>query len=314
MIEAKNLWKSYGPVDVLRGIDFSIESGRIAGFLGANGAGKTTCMRILTTYFPPERGTAVVAGHDIRTAASKVCESIGYLPESMPVYPEMRVGEYLAYRAVLRGLPRRAVKQRVAEVIEECFLKDVEKRLLTALSKGYKQRLGLADALLHDPPVLILDEPTAGLDPRQVLEVRKMIEGFRGRKTVLLSSHVLGEVEQVCDVVTILHDGKIRASQSRDEWQGIVQRDGKLRVVLADAAEDAGQQLEQLAGVDRALRLDSTTARETHFELGTSADVRRSVFDLASQRGWQLLELTPVPQNLEDLFLKLTGAAEESAA
>lgn len=301
MIEAKNIWKSYGPVDVLRGLDFTIESGRIAGFLGANGAGKTTCMRILTTFFPPEQGTAIVAGHDIRTAPEAVCAAVGYLPESMPVYPEMRVREFLSYRAVLRGLPRKNIARRVGEVMDECFLNDVEKRLCSALSKGYKQRLGLADALLHDPPVLILDEPTAGLDPRQVREVRKMIEGFRGRKTVLLSSHVLGEVEQVCDLVTILHGGEIRACDTREQWQGRLERSTKLWLLLAEPPKDAARQLEKLKGVTSASR------QGDGFELSTSTDVRHDVFCLAQEKGWKLLELTPVRHSLEELFMQLTG-------
>lgn len=301
MIEVTDLWKSYGRTEVLKGISFSIPTGAIAGFLGPNGAGKTTTMRILTTFFPVDRGVVRVAGHDVSLEPTAVCEKVGYLPESLPIYPELRVSEFLRYRATLRGLSRRRARERVDAVIEECGLTSVPRKLLGALSRGYRQRLGLADALLHDPEILILDEPTAGLDPRQVVEVRRTIEGFRGRRTVLLSSHILGEVEQVCDVVVILHQGQIQAQESRDSWQDRVQHSSRLRMVIENGSPKIAKRIGSQPGV-----LDVSHDGDS-FEIKFDRDLRATMFELAKQEGWSLLELTPVNATLESLFLELTG-------
>jgi len=300
MIEVRDLWRYYGRTTALKGIQFRVGSGTIAGFLGPNGAGKSTTMKILTTYLPPSRGSAIVAGHDVAKEPRAVCSKIGYLPESMPVYPELRVLEYLRHRAVLKGLAGRKAKERVDTILEECSIVEVRRKLLGALSKGYRQRVGLADALISDPEVLILDEPTAGLDPRQVAEVRRLIDGFRGKRTVLLSSHILGEIEQVCDRVIIVADGEIRVDSSRDKWSDQLRGATRLRVVFDDPPRVVETELRALGGSDEVVRDKST------FWIRSERDLRSEVFELAAKRGWSLLELAPEQATLETLFLEAT--------
>lgn len=304
MIEVEDLWKSYGRTSVLRGISFSVPPGTIAGFLGPNGAGKTTTMRTLTTFFPVERGRVIVAGHDVTREPQAVCRKVGYLPESWPIYPELRVEEFLLHRATLRGLARRDQRAKLDRVLEECGLTQARRKLLGALSRGYRQRLGLADTLLHDPEVLILDEPTAGLDPRQVVEVRKLIESFRGRRTVLLSSHVLGEVELICDRVIILHEGVIKACETRDRWHERV-GSNRLRVVLGGSPPGALDRIREQIGV-----LD-VVAADGALEIRSDRDLRAVVSRLAADQRWTLLELTPLSVTLEHLFLDLTADSGE---
>ena len=307
MIEVERLWKSYGSFTALSGVSFTIPTGTIAGFLGPNGAGKTTAMRVLTTFLPVEKGSARVAGYDVTTQHEEVCARVGYLPESMPIHPEMRVSEYLAFRAVLKRVPHRKVRTRVAAVMEECGVEGVARKLLGALSKGYRQRLGLADALLRDPEVLILDEPTSGLDPRQVTEVRRMIEGFRGKRTVLLSSHILGEVEQVCDRIIIIDKGRIRAQETRDSWGKRLRDATHLVLVLENPPADATKVLQALDGVLEVKRKGEA------FHLRTRGDCRLAVSESARDRNWKLLELHSREATLESLFLEVTGDAPAAA-
>ncbi|MGE3165575.1 MAG: ATP-binding cassette domain-containing protein [Planctomycetota bacterium] len=307
MIEVHDLWKSYGRAAVLRGISFSVPTGTITGFLGPNGAGKTTTMRTLTTFFPVERGRVLVAGHDVSAEPRAVCRKVGYLPESWPIYPELRVEEFLRHRATLRGLPPNTQRSKIDSVVLECGLQDVRRKLLGALSRGYRQRLGLADTLLHDPEVLILDEPTAGLDPRQVVEVRKLIESFRGRRTVLLSSHVLGEVELICDRVIILHGGVVKAHEDRARWQERL-GSNRLRLVLESAPANAVERIRQESGV-----LEVVGAAGS-FDIRSDRDVRAALSRLAAREGWTLLELTPLHVTLENLFLDLTAEPADRRA
>ncbi|HEY8517787.1 MAG TPA: ABC transporter ATP-binding protein [Candidatus Binatia bacterium] len=209
MIEVHELAKRYGDREVVKGISFSAERGQVLGFLGPNGAGKTTTMRMLTGYLPPSSGTARIAGFDIFTQSAEVRRRIGYLPENPPLYPDMTVRSYLTFVAKLKGVPRSRVRSACDEVIERTGLSDVAGRLLSHLSKGYKQRAGLAQALVHDPEVLVLDEPTIGLDPRQIIEIRSLIKTLSGNRTVILSTHILPEVAQVCDKVVIINAGRI---------------------------------------------------------------------------------------------------------
>ncbi len=304
MIEVRDLWRHYGRTTALKGINFRVGQGTIAGFLGPNGAGKSTTMKILTTFLPPSRGDATVAGHDVAKEPRAVCAKVGYLPESMPIYPELRVNEYLRHRAVLKGLRGREVKSRVESVMDECSIADVERKLLGALSKGYRQRVGLADALLADPEVLILDEPTSGLDPRQVSEVRRLIDGFRGKRTVLLSSHILGEVEQVCDRVIIVADGEIRVDSTRAKWTEQLQGASRLRVVLDNAPSDVHEVLSRLKGADQ-VECDGST-----FWLRSDRDLRGAIYDLCVKKRWSLLELAPEIATLESLFLEATRDRE----
>lgn len=303
MIQVSDLWKAYGRHTVLSGLSFEVPAGSVTGFLGVNGAGKTTAMRVLTAFHPPQSGSVTVDGLDVVREARAVCRRVGYLPESMPVYPELRADEYLRFRARLRGLPAARVRRRVDEVIDECGLTTERRTLLGALSRGYRQRLGLADALLHDPPVLILDEPTAGLDPRQAVEVRQRIAALRGHRTVLLSSHLLSEVQEICDRVVILHEGRIQAQESRASWEDHLRRSGRLRVVVEDPPRDVRTRLAALPGVHEVQHDGGALLLSAH------QDVRRPVFELAREAGWVLLELTPQPARLEDLFLALTAGA-----
>jgi ABC-2 type transport system ATP-binding protein len=307
VIEVVDLCRSFGRRRVLRNVSFIVPTGRIAGFLGPNGAGKTTTMRILTTIIPPDPGPgrAVVAGLDVRLRPREVCRRIGYLPESMPIHPELLVEEHLRYRARLKGLPSRRTANRIQEVLEICDLRDVARRTLGVLSRGYRQRVGLADALLGEPEVLILDEPTSGLDPRQAAEVRQIIARLRERATVLLSSHVLGEVEQVCDQIIILAEGAVRARETREGWTGRLASAGRLELLLASGPEDAARTLRALPGV---LEVQSDRDRHT---IAADRDLREAVYRLAVERGWRLLELVPRPATLESLFLELVSAEPE---
>ena len=209
MIEALSLSKSYGPVDAVRGIDFRIEDGQVVGLLGPNGAGKTTTMRMLTTFLPPSGGTATVAGFDIRRDAEDVRRNIGYLPETPPLYLELTVKEYLSFVAKIKGIPRKQLQTSIDRMVDSCGLRDVYHRLCGQLSKGYRQRVGLAQALIHQPKVIILDEPTSGLDPAQIIEIRSLIRQLKGKHTVVLSTHILPEVSETCSRVIVISKGRI---------------------------------------------------------------------------------------------------------
>jgi len=304
VIEVVDLCRSFGRRSVLRRVSFSVPAGRVAGFLGPNGAGKTTTMRILATIIPPDPGggRVVVAGLDVRTHPREVCRRIGYLPESMPIHPELRVDEHLRYRARLKGLSSRRAASRIHEVLELCDIREVLRRPLGVLSRGYRQRVGLADALLAEPEVLILDEPTSGLDPRQAAEVRRLIARLRERSTVLLSSHVLGEVEQVCDRIIILAEGEVKARETRDGWTERLERAGRLELLLAGGPEDVGRRLRSLPGVR-----DVRSEGDRH-TIAADRDLREAVFRLCVERGWRLLELAPRPATLESLFLEVVAA------
>ena len=306
MIEVRDLHRSFGPRKVLNGVSFSVPRGEVAGFLGQNGAGKTTTMRILTSFLPPHPGIGEVrvAGLDVRARPADVCRRVGYLPESMPIPPELRVQEYLRFRGRLRGLHGSTLRTRVESVIELCDLGEARRRLLGVLSKGFRQRVGLADALLGEPEVLILDEPTSGLDPQQVVEVRSLIERLRETATVLLSSHVLGEVEQMCDQIIILSGGMIRVQESRSGWRDRLARAGTLEVVFRDPTPKAAAALHALPGVREVTREDD------RWILRTDRDARESVATLAAEKGWLILELTPRPATLESLFLEVVHEGE----
>jgi len=209
MIEVQNLTKHYGPLTAIRDVSFTVAPGDIVGFLGPNGAGKSTTMRILSCFLPASSGSAKVAGYDVFRESMEVRKRIGYMPESVPLYADMRVGAYLDFVAEVKGLGRSARRSRVADIMERCLITDMQDRLIRNLSKGYRQRVGLAQALVSDPAVLILDEPTIGLDPRQIIEIRSLIKTLGGKRTVVLSTHILPEVSQVCDKVVIINDGRI---------------------------------------------------------------------------------------------------------
>lgn len=245
MIEVDNLSKTYGEYQAVRGVSFTAEKGQVVGFLGPNGAGKTSTIRMLATYLPPTSGTARVAGYDVQTQADEVRRRIGYLPENPPLYGEMTVEEYLRFVAQLKGIPAKLVRGKVDESLERCFLTDVRKKLCQHLSRGYRQRTGLAQAVIHDPEVVILDEPTSGLDPKQIIEIRKFIKTLGERHTVILSTHILPEVTMVCSKVVIVNKGRVALEGMLEE---VTKHKSLEQVFLEKVAGDLGQDAASLAG------------------------------------------------------------------
>src|SRR5436190_6971950 len=249
MIKVNNLTKRYAGVTAIQDLNFEVAKGEIVGFLGPNGAGKSKTMKILTSYLPATSGTATIANFDVFSQSIEARKRIGYLPENTPLYTDMRVNEYLDYRANLKGVPGRKVKSSVADVIELCSLRDVQRKLIGALSKGYRQRVGLADALVHDPELLILDEPTIGLDPNQIRQVRELIKNLGGKRTVLISTHILPEVEIMCSRVIIIHKGKIRASDTAENLLKNQRTAGSMRLEAKVGTDPATEALARLPGV-----------------------------------------------------------------
>jgi len=299
-IRVDNLSKKYGPVLAVDQINFQVAPGELVGFLGPNGAGKTTTMRILTTFLPATSGVATVCGFDVMNDSMQVRENIGYLPESVPLYPEMRVEEYLTYRAKLKNVDRSVRRSRVESSLEKCRVKEVRRRLLGTLSKGYRQRVGLADAMIADPKVLILDEPTSGLDPIQIRQTLDTIKRLAGTHTILLSTHILPEVEAICDRVIIISRGTIR-------WDGRLTRLAEQVPILVmevrGPGDDVKRLLEQQSGVkkvaDRRLD-DGLTAFEIEQEKGQ--DLREALAKQVIEKGWSVRRLDLRRKNLEALY------------
>jgi ABC-2 type transport system ATP-binding protein len=314
MIEVQNLTKRYGAFTAIRDVSFSVAPGEIVGFLGPNGAGKSTTMRILSCFMPASSGSARVAGYDVFRESMEVRRRIGYLPESVPLYSDMRVAPYLDFVAEVKGLPRSARKRRVGEVMDRCLIADVQNRLIRNLSKGYRQRVGLAQAIVSDPHVLILDEPTIGLDPRQIAEIRSLIKSLAGEHTVILSTHILPEVSMVCSGVVIINQGAIVAQGPIDR---LVEEFFPTARVEVEIAGPRGAVLEGLRAIPGVLRIDDgSLAGETARFMVESArgrDVRVEIFQLAAQQKWNLLELRPVGMTLEEVFIRIV-AGEESEA
>jgi len=320
MIQVEGLSKKYARQVAVNNISFSVEKGDIVGFLGPNGAGKTTTMRILTCFMPPTAGTANVAGFDVFEKPFEVKKRIGYLPETPPVYPEMTVQSYLHFVGNLKGVPARDLKRRTEEVMERCAVGDVGTKLIGKLSKGYRQRVGLAQAIIHNPDVLILDEPTSGLDPKQINETRELIKGLSGEHTIILSTHILPEVEAVCQKVIIINKGQLVAT---DSVERLKHRGGSGNAVQVQL-ETVGvgdpvvvqQRLEQVSGVSKVLQTNSSEDRLT-FEVESLSGyhVRPDVARAIVQSGWNLLEMKSTTFSLEEVFLQLTGgeAAVEGA-
>mgnify|MGYP001174120870 CR=1 FL=1 len=319
MIKVDGLTKRYARTVAVDDISFFVDKGRIVGFLGPNGAGKTTTMRILTCFLPPTSGQVEVAGFDVLKQPLEVKKRIGYLPESPPLYPEMEVVEYLSFVARLKGIPRSAVRQRVDEAVEKCALGDVRKTLQSKLSKGYRQRVGLAQALLHNPDVLILDEPTAGLDPKQIIETRQLIKQLAGEHTIILSTHILPEVEQTCQQVIIINKGKLVATDSVDNLTRRLRGSEAVAVEVEgrDGAIEAAQvrkRLEQVPGVSRVLDR-AADGRRASFDVESleGKAIRAEIARAVVEAGWNLLELRPVAFSLEEIFLQLTASEEQTA-
>jgi ABC-2 type transport system ATP-binding protein len=313
VIEVQNLTKRYGPVTAVDDVSFKVERGEILGFLGPNGAGKTTTMRVLTGYMPPTEGKVIVAGYDVFQQPLEAKRRTGYLPETPPLYPDMKVRDYLAFVAKIKGVPRAERKERIVAVMERTRIDDVGHRLCSKLSKGYRQRVGLAQALLHNPEVLILDEPTAGLDPKQIIETRELIKNLAGDHTVILSTHILPEVSQTCQRVVIINKGHVVAVDTPDNLTSRLRGSETLYVQVDGIGADVQRTLEQIAGVTRVTKSD-TRGAATGFEVDseTGRDVRREIASSVVARGWGLLELRPMRMSLEEIFLHLT--TDESAA
>jgi len=306
MIKVENLTKRYAGITAINNLNFEVEKGEIVGFLGPNGAGKSTTMKILTSYLPATSGRATIAGFDVFEQSIEARRHIGYLPENTPLYTDMRVGEYLRYRVNLKGVPGRKVKSNVGDVIELTNLREVERKLIGALSKGYRQRVGLADALVHDPALLILDEPTIGLDPNQIRHVRELIRNLGGKRTVLISTHILPEVEIMCSRVIVIHKGKIRASDTAENLLRNQRTAGSMRIEAKVGADNAADDFLKLPGVK-----DVTTDQDGDYstfqlKLEANADPSEEVMSLVSRRQWALRELTRRRPTLEDVFVELT--------
>jgi ABC-2 type transport system ATP-binding protein len=316
MIEVLDLVKVYGPTRAVDSISFRVEQGEILGFLGPNGAGKTTTMRILTGYTPPTSGTARIAGFDVRTEADRTRRAIGYLPESAPLYRDMETREYLAFMGEVKGLRGRARAAAVDEAISECGLQAVVGRTIRNLSKGYRQRVGLAQALLGNPPVLVLDEPTVGLDPRQIVEIRELIKGMAGRRTVILSTHILPEVSATCGKVVIINQGRIEAQGTPESLVSRLGGGDGIELTVQGAAETAEAALRSVAGVARLTRareLGPLTAVWS-IEPAAGADPRGAAAAAIVGAGLELLELKSTGMTLEDIFLRTISRQREEVA
>ena len=320
MIEVQHITKHYGRTTAVDDVSFRVERGEILGFLGPNGAGKTTTMRILTGYMPPSEGRATVAGYDVFDHPIEAKRRTGYLPETPPLYPDMTVREYLDFVGKIKGVPPRDRKQRVLTVMERTRIADMAERHCGNLSKGYRQRVGLAQALIHNPEVLILDEPTAGLDPKQIIETRDLIRGLAGDHTIVLSTHILPEVAQTCQRVVIINKGHVVAVDTPDNLTARLKGAATMYVQVDAQGADAGAALAAVPGVKRVASADQrpgataepADAARVHgpmaFEVESEpdVDVRRELARAVVSRGWGLLELRPVRMSLEDVFLQVT--------
>jgi len=312
VIVADRLTKVYPGKRAIEGVSFEVKAGEIVGFLGPNGAGKTTTMRILTCFQPATSGTARVAGFDVFEQADEVKRRIGYLPEAPPLYPEMRVREYLEFVARIKFVPRSEVRSRLDRTIERCGLGDVQHRSTGKLSKGYRQRVGLAQAILHGPPVLVLDEPTSGLDPKQVVEVRKLIEELAGEHTIILSTHILPEVSVTCQRVIIISAGRIVLAEELQELSQAGARETVLVELQVD--RDVAAELRGLQGVERVEALPANGARRRYRLTGaTGGETRLRVSAHAARQGWGLLELRPQEASLEQVYLRAVTSDRRDA-
>ena len=306
MIKVESLTKRYAGQPAIQNLNFEVGQGEIMGFLGPNGAGKTTTMRILAGFMPPTSGRATIAGFDVFSQSLQARSHLGYMPESVPLYSDMRVEEYLVYRAALKSVPRRRVAERVGDVKELCGLKEVKKQLIGTLSKGYRQRVGLADALLHEPDLLILDEPTIGLDPNQIRQVRELIKNLGEQHTILLSTHILPEVEMTCSRVIIIHKGRIEACDTPDNLLGKIRRAGGVLLEAKTGPDNGAEELKKIAGV-RDIMIDVDGEWKIFsLRVESGVDVREQIFRLATDRRWIVRELTQRRATLEDVFVELT--------
>lgn len=312
MIEVANLTKRYAGHTAIADLSFTVARGEIVGFLGPNGAGKSTTMRILSCFLPATSGTARVAGYDVFTQADEVRRRIGYMPENNPLHHDMRVRDYLKFRARLKGLSRKASRERVDVVMQQCALTDVSKRIIGHLSKGYKQRVGLADALVHEPELIILDEPTIGLDPNQIRSVRQLIKDLGRKHTVLISTHILPEVEMTCSRVLIMRQGKILAADTPENLEKRHNQKGQITAEIAAPLQVLEESWEDMPEIEN---FDIVAIDGNYFRCSLTpvngADIRPQIFDLAKQHGWILRELSRSRYSLEDIYVRVTRPEAE---
>jgi ABC-2 type transport system ATP-binding protein len=315
MIEVQGLTKHYGPVAAIREVSFSVAPGEIVGFLGPNGAGKSTTMRILSCFMPASSGTARVAGYDVFHQSLEVRKRIGYLPESVPLYTDMRVAAYLDFVAEVKGIGRAERRRRVGEAMERCLISDMQHRMIGKLSKGYRQRVGLAQAIINDPDVLILDEPTIGLDPKQITEIRALIKSFAGDHTVILSTHILPEVSMVCGGVIIINKGMIVAQGPIDTLVEQFFPTSRVEVEIAGPPAGVQEGMRRIPGVVDVRAQGLTDGRITYVvESARGRDVRSEIFQMAAQQKWSLQELRRVGMTLEEVFIRVVAGEDTAEA
>ena len=310
MIRVENLTKDYGDFRAIDNISFTVEKGEILGLLGPNGAGKTTVMRMLTCFFPPTQGTLTIAGHSCFEESLKVRKKIGYLPERVPLYEDMKVSDYLGFVARIKGMPGKEVRQKVDQIMEDCGLSNVANKLISAISRGYRQRVGIAQALVNDPEVLILDEPTVGLDPKQIIGIRELIKKLAGKHTVILSTHILSEVSILCDRVIIINKGKVAAVDSLENLSSEGMQKMFLRIQGdLDAVETELASLDGVSGVEK----EQEFASDDGGYVLTFDDERRgkqNIHSIIEKKGWRVVEMRPVEASLEEIFIKLVSKDE----
>ena len=307
MIEVSDLTKKYGDFTAVKNLSFKVDKGKIWGLLGPNAAGKTTTMRILTGYLPATGGRAVVAGHDVFEQPNEVKKNIGYLPEVVPLYPEMTVSSYLGFVAEIKGVDPPKKRESVTRAVRDAGLESVKNRLIKNISRGYKQRVGIAQALIHDPVVLILDEPTIGLDPAQIIEIRELIQSLKGEHTILLSTHILAEVTQTCDGVVIINEGRLMASGSLEDLTASYNRGDGVIIRLRKGGAEAAALFRGLPGVGDA----EAAGDEIRIEWDRGRDCRDDVARICLDKGLGLLEMRPVAMNIEDLYMKIVSGGLE---
>ncbi len=307
MIKVDNLTKRFGRHPAVTGATFAVEQGEVVGFLGPNGAGKTTTIRMLTGFLPPSSGSASIDGLDVNRHSLEARRRIGYLPESVPLYRDMRVREYLRFRGQLKGLGGNSLRTRMDEVVELCGLRDVRRKMIRTLSKGFRQRVGLADALIHDPPLLILDEPTNGLDPNQIRAIRHLIKQLGQSHTILLSTHILSEVEMICDKIVIIDGGKVLASDTPANLISTMRTAGRISLELRADPENARK---KIASLDNVKKVTHERTREDWEEFSvlveSGTDTRERIANLVREEQWPLRSLYRQAETLEDVFVELT--------
>ena len=303
MIEVEQLSKSYGPREAIKNLSFQIKKGEVVGFLGPNGAGKSTTMNILSCIMPASSGSARICGYDVFEQALEIRKLIGYLPETPPLYSDMVVYDYLTFAARLRNIPSKKTKLAVDQVIERCSLKEVDERIIGRLSKGYQQRVGIAQALVHDPDILILDEPTIGLDPIQIIEIRKLIQELSASHTIILSSHILPEITQICKRVIIISDGQIAAV---DSLEALTTRLRKGERLLLKIRQNNNEIINKLSALKKVTTVTEEQPAQFIIDCEPNADIQDEIAQLTLDNKWGLVELKPVSMTLEDIFLKLT--------